>query len=372
MATLNRRTDLAPDARPVPDGRRRAATELVRCASLAADSGWCLTPIGCVRRPRGSRCRGAVEVRCSGEAVDWRCTGCPDHGTIVGWAGTDADMRATARALRSPSATLLLTREEYEELRRATHREPALHAMTHGARPRRTGEVDADVHDPAEVVEALRRCSTSVRSQAARGRLTAIADRIDPDAPSSPGVGRGSTRGRTAQLRIALRETSPPVWRRVLVPADLTLEHLHLVIQAAMGWSDTHLHAFRRGDVVWAPPGFHDDIRHRSTRGVPLSSVLHRPGDRLSYMYDFGDSWGHDVTLEELTDEPCPRPRCIAGRRACPPEDCGGVHGYEDLLMALADPAHESHAESRAWAGPGYDPQWFDAEETDAALRSLG
>jgi len=174
------------------------------------------------------------------------------------------------------------------------------------------------------------------------------------------------------ELKITLREVSkPPVWRRVLVPADITLRDLHEVIQQAMGWDDYHMHVFSTGRQEYGSPD--PELGHVSDRKVRLSHVLTGPGDRLRYTYDFGDDWKHDIVLEE-TRIAVPGetyPSCSAGKGACPPEDCGGTWGYAELKEILADPSHEDHQDMLDWlgldAGQDFDPQEFSVAEVNAA-----
>jgi hypothetical protein len=177
------------------------------------------------------------------------------------------------------------------------------------------------------------------------------------------------------QVKISLLGSSkPPVWRRLLVPADIRLDRLHGVIQAAMGWEDYHMHAFSDGSCEY---GLADpELGHRDERKATLGRLLKREGERMRYTYDFGDDWEHEIVVEKvLAAEPGVRyPVCVAGKGACPPEDCGGVWGYEDLCEALANPAHEQHQEMLEWLGlqtaAEFDPARFDAEEVNRALGS--
>ena len=173
------------------------------------------------------------------------------------------------------------------------------------------------------------------------------------------------------QLKITLREVSgPPVWRRVLVPADVTLGDLHEVIQQAMGWGNGHMHLFSMGGQDYGSPD--PELGHSSDKNVLLSQLLGGPGDRLRYTYDFGDGWEHDIVLEEIrTAVPEETyPSCVTGKGACPPEDCGGAWGYADLKEILADPAHEEHQDMLDWlgldAGKDFDPQKFSVAEVNA------
>ena len=178
------------------------------------------------------------------------------------------------------------------------------------------------------------------------------------------------------QLKITLREVSgPPVWRRVLVPSDVTLADLHEVIQQAMGWENYHMHVFSTGGQEYGSPD--RELGHASDRNVLLSQVLTRRGKRLRYTYDFGDDWEHDIVLEE-TRAAAPQetyPSCVAGQGACPPEDCGGAWGYAGLKEILADPSHEDHQDMLEWlgldAGEDFDPRKFSVAEVSARLPLL-
>ena len=186
-----------------------------------------------------------------------------------------------------------------------------------------------------------------------------------------------TTRGTLVhQLKITLSGVSrPPVWRRVLVPADVTLGDLHEVIQVAMGWDNYHMHLFSVGGQDYGSPD--PELGHASDRNVLLSQVLSGPGDRLGYTYDFGDDWEHDIVLEEARTA-VPEETylsCVAGKGACPPEDCGGAWGYAELKEILADPSHEGHQDMLEWlgldAGKDFDPKRFSATEVNARLTSL-
>ena len=171
------------------------------------------------------------------------------------------------------------------------------------------------------------------------------------------------------QVKMTLLDVSdPPVWRRVLVPAAITLRGLHRVIQAAMGWQDYHLHVFRIGDAAYGPDpenelGFRDETKAR------LCDVA-QVGTRIGYEYDFGDGWEHELVVEAASRAEAGQvyPACAAGEGACPPEDCGGAPGYQELKAILADPAHEEYREMRVWAdsqaGEEFNPANFSLPGT--------
>lgn len=178
------------------------------------------------------------------------------------------------------------------------------------------------------------------------------------------------------QIKVTLLGTDPPVWRRLLVPAELTFERLHEVLQLAMRWEDSHLHDFRIGQQTFGTPDpterFFAGPRTVSERTVRLHSVLGRVGAKAVYTYDFGDSWEHRVVVEKrLAAEPGRAyPLCVAGERHCPPEDCGGIHGFYKLLEAM-DPANEAHEEYLDWVGEDFDPEAFSVDETNERLAPL-
>ena len=193
-------------------------------------------------------------------------------------------------------------------------------------------------------------------------------------APTRAAPTSGSGFGVMFQLKVTLRGTKPPVWRRVLIDGSSTLDRVHAVIQAAFGWWDYHLHEFEIGGTRYGAPDPDDvdwGIPTTDESGVRLGSVA-EAGSRISYTYDFGDNWRHDVVVEKVlpADATVTLPACVDGRRACPPEDCGGTRGFEDLLKILADPRHPEHRERREWMGRDYDPAAFDPSEFEENLRN--
>jgi hypothetical protein len=184
--------------------------------------------------------------------------------------------------------------------------------------------------------------------------------------------------GKTYQLKIELEGIYPPIWRRVLVPGNASLGRLHAIIQVVMGWDNDHLHNFIIGKQAYSDPAFELD----EFRGVPvldedealLTDIAPRAGKALSYMYDFGDSWEHRIKVEKIQKtEPAigSIAKCIDGARTCPPEDCGGVWGYNGMLQALRDPKHEGHKSTLEWLGEEFNPEAFDMEAINKALRQV-
>lgn len=180
------------------------------------------------------------------------------------------------------------------------------------------------------------------------------------------------------QLKVTLAGIRPPIWRRLLVPADIKLPRFHEVLQVAFAWTDSHLHAFRVGDMSYERPNpdlvmdlFGLAPRRDETK-VRLCDLLHGKGDRLIYEYDFGDSWEHDVRVEKVLPVAARRPAgCLAGARAAPPEDCGGIPGYYQLVEAMADPKHPERENLLDWLGEPYDPAAFHAAAIDAVLKTV-
>lgn len=173
------------------------------------------------------------------------------------------------------------------------------------------------------------------------------------------------------QFLIVLKGTDPLVWRRIQVPEDYSFWDLHVAIQDAMGWLDYHLHEFRLTDPsgTLVSIGIPSDEESPDRPVLPgweirLASFFERSGwhaPPAMYAYDFGDDWEHALLHEGMlmAEESTAYPRCLAGARRCPPEDCGGVHGYAEFLEAIADPKHPDHEQMREWAGP-FDPDDFN------------
>lgn len=178
------------------------------------------------------------------------------------------------------------------------------------------------------------------------------------------------------QLKVTLRGIRPAIWRRVQVDGDTTLEHLHWVIQFAMGWTGSHLHSF-------AIQGMEHSLS-KSGLGLDELDTCDEPSTRLSqiitgekfkfcYLYDFGDSWVHEVLVEKVLTAKRHKhyPACIKAKRACPPEDCGGTWGYQALLKAIKAPKHPEHASRLEWLGTSFDPEEVGLDEINNLLKSI-
>lgn len=190
---------------------------------------------------------------------------------------------------------------------------------------------------------------------------------------TAAGASRGplpDLQGKSLQLKITLGGIKPPIWRRVIVPADLTLRDLAAVILEAMGWDDSHLHQFTikgqsygAGDEDGADNGDEDEL---------LIGWLVEVKSKFTFEYDFGDGWEHTIVVEkELTLDLARPVVCVDGARACPPEDCGGPHGYANLLAALADKQHPDHRDLKAWLGGRFDAEAFDPAAVSKKLATM-
>lgn len=210
------------------------------------------------------------------------------------------------------------------------------------------------------------------------GRVSSIFEKMEPPQPilrPVPTVARGF------RVRLDLDGAKPPVWRRLELPGDLTLPRMHDVMQAAMGWTDSHLHRFRTGSDPRAPYFLTNFDVSEGDEGVleddvRLDQLVVDEGDALWYEYDFGDGWEHVLRIEAILDEPPAAVRCIEGRLACPPEDCGGMGGYEDLASWVRSgydaqrlpEVFEDAAHAHGWLPTNWHPDRFDVDEVNSAL----
>jgi hypothetical protein len=181
----------------------------------------------------------------------------------------------------------------------------------------------------------------------------------------------------THHLQIVLRDVTPAVVREMAVPSWLRLDQLHDAIQIVMGWSDSHLHQFVVGadlnsGMRYGPPNAESDDADNE-RKVTLQQVAAAEGARITYWYDFGDDWIHDLTVQSVSpsDDAGDVLRCLTGSGACPPEDCGGPWRYQELLEILAQPSHPEHVETSNWLDGGWDAHRFDMAAVNAQLAEL-
>ncbi len=177
------------------------------------------------------------------------------------------------------------------------------------------------------------------------------------------------------QVKVGLQGARPPIWRRLLVPADVSLAGLHDVIQVAFGWHGGHMHVF---ETPYGDFGHADrELGHRAEAPVTLEQVAAQAKDKIRYTYDFGDDWAHEIVVEKILDrDPAlTYPRCTGGRRAAPPDDCGGIWGYQELVEVLADSRHPEHRERLEWLELGdaseFDPAAFDLDGVNRGLAEL-
>ena len=175
------------------------------------------------------------------------------------------------------------------------------------------------------------------------------------------------------QIKISLRGIRPPIWRRLEVFSDTTLEKLHLIIQLAMGWGNYHLHQFTIGGEEYGQSDPDNDFEVNDERKVKLYQVV--PGEKFkfSYEYDFGDYWEHTVLVEKIlpVEKGKQYPNCAKGKRACPPEDVGGVWGYADFLETIKDVNHSEHEDMLEWVGGEFDPEEFDMKFINERLKNM-
>lgn len=176
------------------------------------------------------------------------------------------------------------------------------------------------------------------------------------------------------QFKISLRDITPPIWRRVQVPSTYSFWDLHVAIQDVIGWLDYHLHVFRlkrpRAKKIFEigiPPHdyFEDEPEVLPGWEEFIADYFDEPGKLADYEYDFGDCWEHEILFEGilLREKGKKYPACLAGERACPPEDCGGVHGYQDFVEIMKNPLHQEHQRMVEWCGKKFDSEAFSHSE---------
>jgi hypothetical protein len=170
------------------------------------------------------------------------------------------------------------------------------------------------------------------------------------------------------QFKITLKDSKPPIWRRIQVPENYSFWDLHVAIQDAMGWMDYHLHVFEIGTYGGFGSieiGIPEANEHLKSVKEKISKYFSPTHPKVMYVYDFGDDWEHTILLEKIVpaDPAQSYPLCLAGKRACPPEDCGGLYGYYNMLEILSHPKHPQYQDYLSWLDGDFDPDAFDPKE---------
>ncbi len=175
------------------------------------------------------------------------------------------------------------------------------------------------------------------------------------------------------QIKVTLKGSKPPIWRRMQVTSETTLAQLHRILQRVMGWEGYHLYQFMVGGMAYSDPRVLEEMEGEDARRVTLETLGRGEKSKFLYEYDFGDSWEHELLVEKILprDEGKRYPLCLTGKRACPPEDCGGIWGYAGFLAAIRDPKHPEHEAMLAWVGGEFDPDVFDLDEVNMELQRL-
>jgi len=183
---------------------------------------------------------------------------------------------------------------------------------------------------------------------------------------------RKRTAPKVYELYVELEDIEPLIWRRILVPATITLPKLHDLLQLVMGWTNSHLHSFQIGERAFSMAGAGlEELQMLNEKKYTLAGVLGDSIREFVYEYDFGDSWRHHIKVKSIAQPKTDwlYPVCVAGERAAPPEDVGGVGGYMEFLCAINDPKHEEHDSMLVWIGGAFDPEGFDLNAINRTLR---
>jgi hypothetical protein len=175
------------------------------------------------------------------------------------------------------------------------------------------------------------------------------------------------------QIKVTLKGSKPPIWRRIQVTSETTLAQLHRILQRVMGWEGYHLYRFVVGGMEYGDPRMLEEMEGEDARRVTLATLVRGEKCKFLYEYDFGDSWEHELLVEKILprEEGKHYPLCLTGKRACPPEDCGGIWGYVGFLAAIRDPKHPEHKGMLEWIGGEFDPDVFDLDEVNTELQRL-
>jgi hypothetical protein len=178
------------------------------------------------------------------------------------------------------------------------------------------------------------------------------------------------------QLKVTLKGSKPLIWRRLQVPGNITLHRLHMILQSVMGWTNSHLYNFNITDIDYSIPDPDDDfyeLHFVDSRRTKLNKVVSQEKTRFTYEYDFGDNWKHDILVEKIFPAApgAQYPICLAGKRACPPEDCGGIWGYANLRRIIRNPTHRKYEDMMEWLEGPFDPEGFDIDKVNQSLARL-
>lgn len=265
------------------------------------------------------------------------------------------------------------------DVKSAAETEKAVGKPKIAARPRAAAKAPAKPKTAAAAkapAKAPAKLKTAAAAKAPAKPKTAAAKAPAKPKAAKKGAGIAAGAKTVHQLKVTLAEIEPAIWRRIVVPSDITFAKLHLVLQVAMGWQNSHMHLFETADTRIGEPqagDFPDGIETRDERRVQLRDVAPKKGMVVGYEYDFGDSWAHQILVESVSpaDPSIAHPICTDGARACPPEDCGGSWGYHDFLAAIADPDNDEHENMLEWVGGKFDPERFDRHAINQVLRKL-
>lgn len=174
------------------------------------------------------------------------------------------------------------------------------------------------------------------------------------------------------QIKVTLLGSKPPIWRRFQVESDITLGDVHDILQDVMGWNDSHLHQFIIDQKYYGipMPGEIFDLEVEDEEDYRLDQVIKKEKQKFVYEYDFGDSWEHALEVEKILprEKNVVYPRCLDGRLACPPDDCGGIWGYYDMLEIVTRPKHPEYEEMLDWLGEDFNPEEFDLDRINKSL----
>ncbi|NCS89298.1 MAG: hypothetical protein CO127_05275 [Ignavibacteria bacterium CG_4_9_14_3_um_filter_36_18] len=178
------------------------------------------------------------------------------------------------------------------------------------------------------------------------------------------------------QIQVALKNFKPKIWRRILVPSNLLLSDFHKIIQTSMGWTNSHLHQFIKDQTYYTvrmkDDDMWEDMNSVDYKKMKIFDLLSVEKGKIIYEYDFGDGWEHEIILEKIlpVDKKLKYPICLAGKMNCPPEDCGGVWGYAEMIEILKQPKHKEYENIIEWLGDELDPEYFDKEEVNEYLQT--